>query len=223
MTAHTPSARVLGHATTHEEWLELRRQGLGGSDAATLLGESKWTSPFELFMQKIGQAEGSAPNVYTKIGTLLEPAILGEVCPGATPGEQLGTLQSLERPHMLANVDGLDGDVLIEIKTTAEKSKRYWMAGPPDHYRAQVQHYLYVTGLGRCVVHCGFITGDRRTLLTLMQTGALLPQEVVEHMVEIESFELERDEAWLDYYLPQADAFWEKVEREAWDEEACPF
>ena len=39
----------------HEEWLDWRKTGIGGSDASVVCGVSKYKSPLELFMEKTGQ------------------------------------------------------------------------------------------------------------------------------------------------------------------------
>ena len=36
----------------YEEWLELRKNGIGGSDAAVVCGISRYKSPVELWMEK---------------------------------------------------------------------------------------------------------------------------------------------------------------------------
>ena len=36
----------------YEEWLELRKNGIGGSDAAAVCGISRYKSPVELWMEK---------------------------------------------------------------------------------------------------------------------------------------------------------------------------
>ena len=36
------------------EWLELRRRGIGGSDAAAVCGLDPWRSPFEVWLDKTG-------------------------------------------------------------------------------------------------------------------------------------------------------------------------
>ena len=41
---------------TRAEWLQLRHSGLGGSDAAAVLGLSKWTSSYGLWLNKTGRA-----------------------------------------------------------------------------------------------------------------------------------------------------------------------
>ena len=41
----------------HSAWLDMRKQGIGGSDAGAIMGYNPWTSPFALWMEKTGQAE----------------------------------------------------------------------------------------------------------------------------------------------------------------------
>ena len=38
-----------------EQWLRYRKQGIGGSDVASLLGISKWKSEIELWLDKTNQ------------------------------------------------------------------------------------------------------------------------------------------------------------------------
>ena len=38
-----------------DEWLALRRTGIGGSDIAALLGMNRYTSPYELYLDKRGE------------------------------------------------------------------------------------------------------------------------------------------------------------------------
>ena len=33
---------------THDEWLQLRKSGIGGSDAGTILGVNPYSSPYAL-------------------------------------------------------------------------------------------------------------------------------------------------------------------------------
>ena len=37
---------------SREEWLEYRKQGIGGSDVAAILGISKWKSEIEIWITK---------------------------------------------------------------------------------------------------------------------------------------------------------------------------
>ena len=39
--------------TTREEWLKIRGKGIGGSDAAVILGLSSWKTPRQLWFEKM--------------------------------------------------------------------------------------------------------------------------------------------------------------------------
>ena len=41
----------------YEDWLEYRKQGIGGSDAAVACGISRYKSPVELWLEKMGLSE----------------------------------------------------------------------------------------------------------------------------------------------------------------------
>lgn len=41
---------------TEDQWLEARRAGIGGSDAAAIAGLSKWKTPMSVYLDKLGQA-----------------------------------------------------------------------------------------------------------------------------------------------------------------------
>jgi putative phage-type endonuclease len=61
---------------SEQEWLELRRKGLGGSDVATAMGLSPWKSPMQLYLEKTGEIDPeplTSEVVYW--GTVLESVI----------------------------------------------------------------------------------------------------------------------------------------------------
>ncbi|MCP1399259.1 putative phage-related endonuclease [Bacillus cereus] len=39
----------------HEQWLEARKSGIGGSDAAAIAGLNKWSSPIRVYYDKISE------------------------------------------------------------------------------------------------------------------------------------------------------------------------
>ena len=53
----------------HEEWLQIRKQYIGGSDAGAIMGMNPYASPFSVWAEKTGNAEPFAGNLKTKIGT----------------------------------------------------------------------------------------------------------------------------------------------------------
>ena len=146
---------------THEEWLRLRQQGIGGSDAAVACGLSRWKSPLMLFLEKTSEQPKEVNNEYVYWGNVMEPVLRDEfakrsglkteVCPFM--------FQCAEYPWMLANIDGIvreqDGSTsLLEIKTANGYAARDWEDGLPAEYYIQVQHYLAVCALSKAYVAC---------------------------------------------------------------------
>jgi putative phage-type endonuclease len=144
---------------THAEWLELRRNGIGGSDASAVCGINRWKSPVELWMEKIGQMPYQEAGEAAYWGTILESLVKEEFTKRTgieiTPVNQF--LQSEEHPFMLANVDGecehpIYGKCLFEAKTSSAYRADEWGENIPDEYVLQVQHYLAVTGYKGCYI-----------------------------------------------------------------------
>lgn len=143
-----------------EMWLRYRKQGIGGSDVASLLGISKWKSEIELWLDKTNQTnEPPVENEAMIWGTIMEPIIrnhFAEVT-GKTVVELKAMLQHPEYSFMLADVDGFTVDdtgnpAILEIKTASEYKRSEWDEGVPAYYQTQVQHYLCVTGIQKAYV-----------------------------------------------------------------------
>ncbi len=139
---------------SHKEWLEWRRQGIGGSDASVICGLNKWKSPLELWLEKIGQQESKETGEAAYWGTVMEPIIRQEFTQrtglDAEPVQSI--LQHPEHSFMQANLDGLiqdpiHGQGIFEAKTVNAFLAPQWEEGVPELYEVQVQHYLAVTGL----------------------------------------------------------------------------
>ena len=67
-------AAILSAETDREAWLAARRNGIGASEIAALLGISPWESPFSLYHRKRNGWEIEATESMSA-GTILEPAI----------------------------------------------------------------------------------------------------------------------------------------------------
>ena len=139
-------------AEDHERWLAVRSKGIGGSDAAVILGLNDYKSPYELWLEKTGQAEPEdlSGNQRVYWGTKNEANIAEWFT--ETTGKKvrrLGTLQRKEHPFMLANVDRMviGEDAGLEIKTAGVSQARKWKDDEvPDAYYCQCLHYMAVTG-----------------------------------------------------------------------------
>lgn len=135
-----------------DEWLAMRSKGLGGSDAASVLGLSPWRSNVQLYLEKRGLVKSQAENEPMYWGKAVEPVIRQRYCDltRRTVSTPAGILVHPEHSWMLASVDGVTDDGrLLEIKTA--RSGDAWGADGSDeipvYYLCQIQHYLAVTGL----------------------------------------------------------------------------
>jgi putative phage-type endonuclease len=157
ITSENFGANYLGaFSSDSPEWHEVRSRGIGGSEVGTILGLNPWESAYALWAKKTGLIEDSFKgNTATEVGNWLEEPILQRF-QEKHPELQVyrcGTYAAKDFDIMHANPDGVaynkeTGEwFVIEVKTA-----RYPWQGIPQHYMAQVQHYLDVLGLQRAYV-----------------------------------------------------------------------
>ena len=137
-----------------EQWLRLRRRGIGGSDAGAIMGVNPYKSILEVWMDKTNQIaieETESEAAYW--GKLLEPVVREEFTKrsGLSVQPVPFLLQHEEHIFMLANLDGMVDDpvygrCVFEAKTSSAYKADEWEKGIPDSYYAQLQHYLAITG-----------------------------------------------------------------------------
>lgn len=136
---------------THNDWLEARRKGLGGSDAGAILGLNKWSTPLDVYLDKIGQAEPIEDNDAMYWGRTLEDIVATEYTKrtGNKTRRINKILQHKDHDFILANLDRdlISSKGILECKT-ALRSDGWGEDGSdevPDSYLAQVMHYMAVT------------------------------------------------------------------------------
>ncbi|WP_144161609.1 YqaJ viral recombinase family protein [Paraburkholderia sp. BCC1885] len=141
-----------------EDWLSVRKSGIGGSDAAAAVGLSPYMSPLELWLVKTGRdtslfrpdPQDTTEPVYW--GTLLEPIVAASYTKqtGSKVRRVNAVLQHPTLPFMIANIDrevvGSRDVQLLECKTAGEFGARLWRDSVPEYVVLQVQHQLAVTG-----------------------------------------------------------------------------
>ena len=59
-------------AGDHNQWLALRHEYLGGSDAAAACGQNPYESPYSLWAKKINKMPEFEGNLITEVGSFLE-------------------------------------------------------------------------------------------------------------------------------------------------------
>lgn len=138
-----------------EKWLKAREAGIGGSDAAAIVGLTPWKSAFQLWLEKTGQAEPEdlSDNERVYWGTQLEEVVAREFTRRTGKAvRRRGLLQSEEYPFLLASVDRMviGEDAGLECKTANGFAAKAWENDEvPDAYYCQCQHYMMVTGCQR--------------------------------------------------------------------------
>lgn len=137
----------------HEEWLKLRHESIGGSDAPIIVGANDYKSPYALWFEKVSDEEPEFKgNEATRQGTDLEPyvAFRFEEKTGKKCIEIPETLKNPEYPFAHANIDRwVSGENSgLECKTTNTFNHvKFTEDGEfPLLYYFQCLHYMAVTG-----------------------------------------------------------------------------
>ncbi|WP_414150334.1 YqaJ viral recombinase family protein [Acetobacterium carbinolicum] len=152
----------------HNQWLEARRKGIGGSDAAAIIGLNPWATPYTVWADKTGRIPPKEDNEIMRQGRDLEQYVAdrwmqetGKKCRRKTK-----MLRCSDYPFALANVDRwvVGENAGLECKTTSIMNLKKFKGGEfPETYYCQCVHYMAVTGaerwyLGVLVLSQGFHT-----------------------------------------------------------------
>lgn len=159
-----------------KEWLEQRKTGIGGSEVSIILNLNPYKTPYQLFMEKKGNAVVEhITNSAIEKGNRLEGPLIDVFYALHPEYQKIDTkhisLKSKTYAFMNANLDGafLNQDnekYLLEIKTTTiqnkkmldewgywDKEKGVWIERVPDPYFCQVLHYMATTGIKHVVIY----------------------------------------------------------------------
>lgn len=198
---HPPALKLVKtNNLDREEWLTVRKGGIGSSDAAAAVGMNPYKSQLELWMEKTGRdgnLSKTDPNDDTSPahwGTLLEHVVAAHFTKrtGHRVRRINAVLQHPKEPWMLANIDreviGAPDVQILEVKTAGFQGSFLWRDGVPEYIQLQVMHQLAVTGKHAAdvaVLICG--------------------QDLQIHRIE-------RDEAMITKLIELERAFWHHVE-----------
>ena len=143
-----------------QKWLEARSTGIGGSDAAVIVGLNRWKSPFQLWLEKTGKAEPDdlSENEYVYWGKVLEEAVAKRFCElTGKKVQRRGLLQMDGCPYIIASVDRMvvGENAGLECKTCNGFAAKEWEDDEvPAAYYVQCQHYMMVTGCEKWYIAC---------------------------------------------------------------------
>lgn len=176
----------------HEEWLELRKQTIGGSDAAGIIGLNQYSSPYSVWADKTGRLPPKPDNEAMRQGRDLEDYVASRWCEatGKRVRRENSMIYCEEYPFAHADIDRwvIGENAGLECKTTSVMNLKKFKGGDyPENYYVQCVHYMAVTG------------ADRWYLGVL-----ILNQGFYE-------FVIERDEAEIEALMAQEEVFWNLV------------
>ena len=180
----------------HDEWLKIRKNYIGGSDAGAILGMNPYSSPYSVWAEKTGKIPGFEGNTITKVGSYLEEFVaqMFEDETGKKVRRCNFTIVNDDYPWACANIDRevVGEDALLEIKTTNSyvNVKKFRNGEYPEQWYAQMTHYLAVTGKQKAYL------------------------AVLSECREFRIFELQRDELEITALMEAEKAFWEKVQND---------
>ncbi|MCI3878630.1 YqaJ viral recombinase family protein [Acinetobacter higginsii] len=192
-----PAAKRLANTKqlNYQQWLEIRKQGIGSSDAATACGLNPYMSMLELWMIKTGRMQqniedesaGYAPLYW---GKQLEP-LVAEYYSMHTNHKVRRVNAVLQHPDedkqfMLANLDyavvGNEEVQILECKTVGEYGSKLWRDGVPLYVLCQVQHQLAVTGKQAAHI-CALICGHETKIFKVTRS-----ETVIQHIINAERY-----------------------------------
>lgn len=177
---------------SREKWLEYRRLGIGGSDAAAILGISPFRTARDLYYDKLNivTADDVENWVALEVGNLLEPLVARIFAKktGLRVFQRKSMFQHPEYLWMLADLDYLvelpDGTTaILEIKTTNYNAKDKWRYNDqeivPIYYESQGRHYMTVMNIDRVYYCCLYGNSEDEVIIRHIDRDMGYEQELI--------------------------------------------
>ena len=176
-----------------EQWLEARKCGIGGSDAASVVS---------VYIEKVDYIHGVSMsdkningckkdssneevNYRMELGNKLEDFVANEFSlkTGLKVRNVNGILKNDKYPFAIANIDrAVVGEkAFLECKVTNSYSKKVWQMGVPIHYQIQVNHYMAVTGATHCYVAA--LIGNEELIIHRIDRD----EEIIDEIMKLEA------------------------------------
>ena len=137
-----------------DQWLELRKKTIGGSDAAGIVGLSSYATPYTVWANKTGRLPDSEDNEAMRQGRDLEEYVARRwmEATGKTVRRCNAMLYNSLYPYAHADIDRsvMGENAGLECKTTSTLNIRQFHGVDfPEKYYVQCVHYMAVTGAVR--------------------------------------------------------------------------
>lgn len=181
------------------QWLEMRKKGIGASEAAAVVGLSPWSTPLEIFLRKTGQLPEKTETDAMRMGHLLEPVIwtrFNELTKIPVVTRPVGLIAHRQHEFILATPDALVHPENEDLQVGESKSTNWRRAAEmgenpedvPMDWLVQCQQQMLVTELETCRLA---VLLDGRTLL---------------------NFRIERNQNLIDALIEAETEFWQRIQ-----------
>jgi putative phage-type endonuclease len=179
----TPTGvRVLPADADRDTWLAARRDGIGSSDVAAVLGLSDRRTPLHVYHDKRGELvdEQTEPMLW---GTLLEDTVAREWARrNRSVIQRVGLVANVDEPWRLATLDRRVAECplnratreacALEIKCRNAFTASRWRTDVPDDVLAQVTWQIAVTGYDH--IHVAVLIGGNDYRQTVVRRDETL-------------------------------------------------
>ena len=143
--------------TPTQDWVDERKNYIGGSEVAAVLGQSEYSTPLQVWMTKNGLLPPIEESDVMLFGHFFEPILAGyfESYTGLKTRKLSKSFVHPEHNFLRANIDrqvlsnpenGLESTAVLELKTTTSHRLRALEGQHPKEWMYQIQHYLALTG-----------------------------------------------------------------------------
>lgn len=151
----------------YNQWLEYRKNGIGGSDAGAVCGVNPYKSPFSIYMEKTADAvQETEDNERMRQGRDLEDycARRFSEATGLKVHRSNYLYRHSEHPFMIADLDRVivGENAGLECKTASAWSADKWKSIEtiPESYQIQCLHYMAVMNLDYMYIACLILGSD---------------------------------------------------------------
>ena len=168
------------------EWREAHKTGIGASQIAAVLGESRYGSRLRVWAEKVGRLEPAdlSDNEAVQMGIELEPFVAEKYFQRTkrVVSKAGMLLRSEAYPWAICTPDYwiMDDDgtwnIPCQIKTTSAYRLNDWADGPPVEVWWQVQHEMFVTGAPWASV--GVLVGGQRFMWADVQRDGIAMERI---------------------------------------------
>lgn len=181
---------------SHNEFQEFRFCGLGGSDAAALMGVHPWKTEYSLWEEKVFRIEKTKSNAAMEHGKRMEEPTRKKLEEKYNVALFPQSWIDKENAWFRGNVDGvaIDGSLMVEIKNPSSKAIHLQVKNDkviPEYYFPQCQWYL---GLAETQGY------DFETILYASHFSD-----------DLFDLQIAKDPAYISELAERGEAFWDKV------------